>query len=163
MSEPRRLRCYDYVDRPFAGVRELLRLRGPDLFRRATTSAATRARDVGASLHARVGTFDVAVDVRMHVHAMVDEDSVAGLPPVTRITLSWEAAQAAAFFPVMKAELSMWPLTSNETELELEGAYQPPLGAVGSAVDTVIGHRIADATVHRFLADLVAQLRRELL
>ena len=62
----------------------------------------------------------------------------------------------------MKAELSFWPLTATETQLELTGAYEPPLGALGKAVDAAIGHRIAEATVHRFLDDLVEQLRREL-
>ena len=65
-------------------------------------------------------------------------------------------------FPVMNAELLFWPLSSSETQLEIEGAYRPPLGIVGNALDAAIGHRVAEATVHRLLEDLVEQLRREL-
>lgn len=62
----------------------------------------------------------------------------------------------------MTAELSLWPLTSTETQLEILGAYRPPLGIVGNALDAAVGHRLAEATVHRFLDDVVEQLRREL-
>jgi hypothetical protein len=62
----------------------------------------------------------------------------------------------------MQAELSFWPLTSTETQLELEGAYEPPLGLVGGAIDAAVGHRLAEAVVHRFLNDVVEQLRRDI-
>jgi len=162
MSKPRTVRCYEYVNRPFDAVRELLRQRAPEVFQRATSSAATRAEAVGASLHAQVGTIDVGVDVRIHVQSITDEKGVAGMSPLTRVTLGWEAARATALFPVMKAELSLWPLTATETQLEIEGGYRPPLGAVGNLADAAIGHRVAEAAVHRFLADVVEQLRREL-
>jgi hypothetical protein len=161
MSE-RRLRCYQYVNRSYDAVRELLRERALEVFQRATTSAAARANEFAASLHADVAGVDVGIDVRMHVHAVRDEPGVAGLSPVTRIALAWEAAHATALFPVMNAELSLWPLTATETQLEIEGAYRAPLGVVGSAIDAAVGGRVADATVHRFLDDVVAQIRREL-
>lgn len=162
MSDSRKVRCYDYVDRPYDSVRELLRQRALEVFGHATASAAARAKSVDASLHARVGGIDVAVDVRIHVHAITDEPSVAGLSPVTSITLGWEAAQSTSLFPVMRAELSFWPVSSTETQLEVRGDYRPPLGTVGDAIDAVIGHRVAEAAVHRFLADVVEQIRREL-
>jgi hypothetical protein len=162
MSEPRKLQCYQYVNRPYAAVRDRLRQRPLDVFQSATTSAAARAHAIAASLHAQVAGLDLGVDVRIHVHAIEEEEGVAGMSPVTRVTLGWEAARAAAFFPVMNAELSFWPLTSTETQLDLEGVYRPPLGIVGNAVDAVVGHRVAEATVHRFLDDVVEQLRREL-
>lgn len=162
MSEPRKLRCYQYVNRPYEDVRRLLHRRPMDVFQRATTSAVDRANALAASLHAGIAGFDVGVAVSIHVHGIRDEEGVAGMSPVTRITLGWEALRAAALFPVMKAELSLWPLTSTETQLEIEGAYRPPLGAVGNAIDAAIGHRVADATVHRFLDEVVEQIRREL-
>jgi hypothetical protein len=36
------------------------------------------------------------------------------------------------------------------------------MGPLGTAFDMAVGHRIADASVHRFLSDLVEQLRCEL-
>ncbi|HEY8090766.1 MAG TPA: hypothetical protein VIF09_23050 [Polyangiaceae bacterium] len=162
MSEPRKLRCYQYVNRPYGAVRELLRERPLEVFQRATTSAAARADAIAASLHTAIAGVEVGVDVRIHVHAIQDEQGIAGVAPLTCITLAWEATRGAALFPVMKADLSFWPLTPSETQLEIEGAYRPPLGVVGNAVDAAIGHRVAEATVHRFLDDVVEQLRREL-
>ena len=162
MSEPRKLRCYQYVERPYEAVRELFRERPLKVFQPATTSAAERANVVEASLRAGVAGVDVGVDVCVHLHAIKEEEGVAGLSPVTRVTLAWEAKRAAGLFPVMRADLSFFPLTSTETQLELEGSYRPPLGAVGSVADAALGHRVAEATVHRFLEDIVAQIRREL-
>jgi hypothetical protein len=162
MSQPRKVRCYQYVNRPYAAVRELLAQRGTAVFQRATASASSRAGEVGATLHAGVGAVEVGVDVRIHVHAVSEDEGVAGLTPVLHVKLGWEAARAAALFPVMKADLSIWPITATETQLEIEGTYRPPLGMVGNAGDAVLGHRIAEASVHRFLDDIVEQLRREL-
>jgi len=162
MSESRKLRCYQYVNRPYETVRQLLHRHPVQVFHHATMSAAARANAIAASLHAGIAGFEVGVDVRISVHRIRDEQGVAGMSPVTRISLAWEAVRATALFPVMNAELSFWPLTATETQLELEGAYQPPLGVVGNAIDAAIGHRIAEATVHRFLDEVVEQLRREL-
>lgn len=162
MSEPHKLRCYQYVNRPYESVRVLLHQRPLEVFQRATTSAAARAGEVASSLHTRFAGIEVGVDVRIHVQAVRDEEGIAGMSPLTRIRLAWEAVRAAALFPVMKAQLSFWPLTSTETQLEIEGAYQPPLGLLGNAADAAVGHRLAEATVHRFLDEVVEQLRCEL-
>jgi hypothetical protein len=62
----------------------------------------------------------------------------------------------------MDAELIVYPLSPNETQLELHGFYSPPLGAVGSALGSLVGHRIADASVHRFVTELASWLRSDL-
>ena len=33
------------------------------------------------------------------------------------------------------------------------------MGPLGAALDAVVGHRIADASIHRFLADIAHYLR----
>jgi hypothetical protein len=162
MSEPRTLRCYEYVNRPYDRVRAVLHERAADLLQRSTHSAATRADALMASLHVGIAGFEVGVDVRIRIRAIRDEGSVGGLSPVTRVALAWDAVRAAALFPSMEAELSAWPLSSAETQLEVEGLYRPPLGPVGSAIDAALLHRIAEASVKRLLDDLVEQLRREI-
>jgi len=162
MSEPRKLRSYEYVNRPYERVRALLREQGLELFQRATRSAAERADALAATLHVGVGGIDIGIDARIHVQGVRDEQWIAGLSPVTRMTIGWEAAKAAALFPSMKAELSAWPLFATETQLEIQGEYRPPLGIVGNAIDAIVGHRVAEAAVHRFLEDVVEQIRREL-
>jgi hypothetical protein len=162
MSEPRKLRCYQYVPRPFGEVRELLRQRPLEVFRHATTTAAERASAIAANLHAVAAGLDVGVGIAIRVQGVHDEEGVAGVSPVTRVVLVWEAARSPAFFPVMQAELVIWPLTSTETQLEIVGAYRPPLGIVGNAVDAALGHRVAEAVVQRFLEDVAQQVGREL-
>jgi len=65
-------------------------------------------------------------------------------------------------FPLMKAELSIYPLTTTETQLDFLGHYEPPLGALGKAMNAVAGHRIAEASVHRFVSDVAGYLRKAL-
>ncbi len=162
MIEPRTLRCYEYVNRPYEQVRGVLRERGAELFQRATTSAAARADALASTLRVTVAGIELGVDVHIHVRGAREEAGIAGMSPVTRVALSWEAAKATALFPSMDAELSAWPLFATETQLEIEGRYTPPMGVVGTAVDAMVGHRVAEAVVHRFLEEIVEQIRREL-
>lgn len=162
MSEASKVRCSRHVERPYPEVRRLLRERPRELFQRATTSAVQRADAVGASLHASAAGIEVGVDVHLHVQALKEEAPVAGLSPVAHFVLGWEAAHAPGFFPVMRAEVSLWPVTSSETAIEIEGEYRPPLGLAGRAIDAAAGHRVAEVTVQRFVDDLAAQLCREL-
>ena len=65
-------------------------------------------------------------------------------------------------FPLMKAELSIYPLTANETQLDFLGHYEPPFGTLGKAMNAIAGHRIAEVSVHRFLGDVARYLRQTL-
>lgn len=62
----------------------------------------------------------------------------------------------------MKAELSIYALTATETQLDSSGLYEPPLGALGKAANAVVGHRIAEVSVHRFVSDVAEYLRHAL-
>jgi hypothetical protein len=83
-------------------------------------------------------------------------------PPVTHLTLDWAAASASRLFPLMKADLLVYPLTATETQLDFSGRYEPPLGWLGTAVNAAIGHRIAEASVHRFVSEVAEYLRTTL-
>ena len=65
-------------------------------------------------------------------------------------------------FPLMKGELSIYPLTATETQLDFRGLYEPPFGSVGKAVNAIVGHRIAEVSVHRFINDVAGYLRQAL-
>ena len=56
----------------------------------------------------------------------------------------------------------IYPLTATETQLDVLGRYEPPMGVLGDAVDAVVGNRIAEASVHRFIADVATYLRTHL-
>ena len=162
MAEPRTLRFYGYVNRPYERVRDVLRAQPLALLARATTSSAKRAQELAANLHVGAGGIQIGVDVRTTVHRVRDEEPVAGLSPVTCVELAWEAMRAPALFPLMRAQISAWPTLSTETQLEIEGEYQPPFRGLGNTLDAVLLHRVAQDSVHRFLEDVIAQIEREI-
>ena len=82
--------------------------------------------------------------------------------PVTYLHLEWQAAKLPRLFPFMRADLSIYPLTSTETQLDFSGVYEPPLGAAGKALDAIAGYRIAESSVHRFVADVAEYFQRSL-
>jgi hypothetical protein len=153
------IRCYDYVNHPYAMVREVLTRDAPALFQSATRAAATRADSVASELHAGIGGIGVEADIKISVRNIEEKVSEAMSVPVTRLQVEWEAAKMPHLFPLMKADISIYPLTRTETQLEFLGLYEPPLGAFGKAVNAVIGHRIAEASVHRFVSDVAHHLR----
>jgi hypothetical protein len=163
MAQPHELRCYDYVNHPYAVVRDALRGHLGAIFERATKGATGRAEALAASLKVDVGPLEIGTDVAIEAVGVEEhEEGPIGRTPTTFIRLRWKAVRAAALFPSMEAELIVYPLSRNETQLELHGLYSPPLGAVGSALNSLVGYRIADASVHRFMTDLAGMLRNEL-
>ena len=158
----RELRCYDYVNHPYDQVRDALRRHAVELFHDATKVAASRAHTVASELRVNIGGIEVGTDIAITVNRIDERRGEAKLPPATTIHLEWEAAKMPRLFPFMKAELAVYPLTATETQLDLSGHYEPPLGLLGNAVDAVAGHRIAEASVHRVLADVAAYLRKTL-
>ena len=81
---------------------------------------------------------------------------------MTRVPLRWQARDTPGLFPAMQAELKIYPLSFTETQVELSGHYDPPMGVLGSAVDAMVGHRLAEASVHRFVRAIVERLRQDL-
>jgi hypothetical protein len=153
------IRSYDYVNRRYADVRDALAANPTAVFRAATRAAADRARSIAGELRVKLAGVDVAAEI---VFTIGTAEEKAGGPtggPVTRIPVSWEAATHPRWFPLMDGELSIYPLTKSETQLDFLGRYDPPFGVVGEAMDALVGHRIAEASVHRFIADVARYLR----
>ena len=75
------------------------------------------------------------------------------------LQLAWQPTGGGPF-PAFKGSLKMHPLGA-DTELILNGEYQPPLGAVGEAFDAVIGKRISEATAQELLEALRAGLEAD--
>jgi hypothetical protein len=161
MSEPRELRCYEYVTVPYERVRDALRRDASGIFQRATASAATRAHELVATLRVGVGALEIGTDVKIQVRAVNEQKSALG-DRSTEVALAWTAASAASLFPSMEATLSVYALSASETQIDLHGRYRPPLGALGNALDALAGHRVAEASVLRFVQDVAARLEAEL-
>ena len=88
-----------------------------------------------------------------------ERPTAATSAPRTCLQLDWEATKRPHLFPLMHAELAIYPLTPSETQLDFSGHYEPPLGVLGSAMDSIVGHRVAEACVHQFVTDVAAYLR----
>lgn len=162
MNKGIEIRCYDYVNHSYTTVRDTLTRDALDVFRAATKAAAFRAQTVAAELHVDLGGIGVKADIKISVKGIEEKTGDATSGPATRLLLEWEAVTAPALFPFMKAELSIYPLTGTETQLDFGGLYEPPLGPLGRAINAVAGHRIAEASVHRFIDEVAAYLRRTL-
>lgn len=162
MSRSRRIRTFDYVNHPYERVRDALLADPEDVFRNATKAAASRAHDVASALHVNVAGIEIGAGIDIEIGEI--EETPGGRPSAvkTRIPLEWEAAEHPRLFPEMKGVLALYPLTDAETQLDFDGDYTPPLGALGSAIDAVVGHRIAEASIHRFVTDVADYLRRSL-
>ena len=162
MSNGREIRCYDYVNHSYEQVRDALSSDAVAVFQAATNTAASRARSVASQLRVDIGGIGVEADIKISVHKVEEKAPEAMASPSTRLQLEWEAATMPRLFPLMKAELSIYPLTTTETQLDFLGHYEPPLGALGKAMNAVAGHRIAEASVHRFVSDVAGYLRKAL-
>lgn len=102
-------------------------------------------------LRARVGPgFVFAKAVRLEVG-----EPILG-PGDIRVPVSWVATGASRLFPQLDGELVVSEVGGDLTQVVFRGSYDPPLGGVGEALDRVLLHRLAEATVKRFVDALVA-------
>ena len=68
------------------------------------------------------------------------------------LAVRWDASgPGGGLFPVLDADITLAPHGESATLLALTGAYRPPLGAIGAALDRVVLHRVATATVQGFV------------
>lgn len=162
MTNNPEVHCYDYVNLPYERVRQALKKDPLVIFQLATKAAASRAQSVASELHVDFGGVGITTDIRISVRSIEEKPADAISSPKTILHLEWEAATRPRLFPIMKGELSIYPLTATETQLDFWGLYEPPLGSVGKAVNTIVGHRIAEVSVHRFVTDVAEYLRKTL-
>ncbi|RMG27000.1 MAG: hypothetical protein D6730_08060 [Bacteroidetes bacterium] len=156
------IRAYDYVNHPYSRVKAALSRDAETIFREATQRAGDRMREVVSELHVNIGGIEVGTDVTIESQVLEDRPKSPGLSPILVLGLEWKSAHLPALFPVMHGKLSVYPLTPSETQLDFSGTYDKPLGVLGDAIDAVVGRRIAEASVDRFVKDIAAYLRKEL-
>ena len=158
------IHCYEYVNRSYEDVSAALTHDAVGIFERATVSATGRAESLVSSLKVSALGLEVGKNVVIRV-VQIDRDAH---PPghvasrATRLELEWHAETNAALFPSMRAELLVYPLSATETQLDMRGTYEPPGGVLGTAADKLVGRRIAQASVHRFLKEIASRLSEEL-
>ena len=132
------------------------------LFRAATAAASTRAESVAVGLRVDVGGMAIGTDIAITVDGVHQEETHGPASRVTRVDVHWQAANHPAWFPTMTASLSLYPLSADETQVDLDGHYEPPGGLLGAGADALVGHRIAEASVHQLVREIAYRLRAEL-
>ena len=162
MSTGRKIRSFDYVNHPYDRVRDTLQQNALTVFQAATKAAASRAESVAAELHVDFAGVGLKADINILVKSIEEKVGHSASSASTKLLLEWEAATLPRLFPLMRGELHVYPLTATETQLDFSGIYEPPLGAVGKTMNAIVGHRIAEVSVHRFVSDIAGYLRRAL-
>jgi hypothetical protein len=147
--------AYDYVNRPFSAVQTAIA--NPQL----VLERATAATSGTIALHATLGGIDVGTEVVAEISEVLGAESPLDRPKLS-FAIQWHAAHRRELFPTMHATLSVYPLTPTETQVELAGTYDPPLGAIGAAIDAVAMHQVAEASIDNLVRELAGLLRREL-
>ena len=116
-------------------------------------SASEDAYAQGIAGLSRVGALGLSKEVRVQSRDLTERDGSAGL------AIRWEVTgPGRGLFPVLDADIRLVPTGEEATLLTLAGAYRPPLGAVGEALDRAILHRVAAATVRNFLSRVAADI-----
>lgn len=102
----------------------------------------------------RMGPAGISRLVRVQFRDLPERANAAGL------ALRWEVTgPGGALFPVLDADVELIRAGPQTTWLTLNGAYRPPLGAFGQALDRAILHRVASATIRSFLSRIATSLK----
>jgi hypothetical protein len=111
---------------------------------------AREAEDRGEQLLGEVG-FSFDDDRRLSKEVHIELGAPHPMPGKTLLPLSWKATGAERLFPSLEADLEIATLGRERTQLSISARYRPPLGALGKALDRVLLHRVAEATIKDFL------------
>ena len=158
MNQLREIHTYAFVNHPYERVSEVLRRDPVGLIQHATTHAVARGRELVGGLRESLGGVEVDGEFIVEMTSIAEETEVM-LGPRTRLSLSWRASHHPHLFPTMDATLDLLTLGPREAQLDFLGKYRPAHGMVGAAVDKALGHRILEASAHRFVESIAERLR----
>jgi hypothetical protein len=113
------------------------------------SAMAGEAQARGDGLLGEVGVGPLGVRLRRQVTIQLGEP--VRFPSMTSLPLTWEPVGLEGLLPRLDASLELGSLGEDRTQLAISARYRPPLGVVGQAVDRVLLHRVAEATVKDFL------------
>ena len=152
----RELHAYAYVDVPFDLASRLFAENAQAVLQHATDDVAEEAGKLSRTLRVNVGGFDVSKDVEV----VVGEFEPAELTRST-VPIKWRAQSGRLLFPTLRAQLDIVAVGFDPplTQLVVEGTYEPPGGLIGAGADRLLLHRLAEATIYRFVHDIAMELR----
>jgi hypothetical protein len=139
------VRYYVEVPLPAAEVEKALLTSQPDWL--SGMAGAAQAR--GDQLLTAVGVGPLGP--RLGRRVVIELGEPVRFPSVTSVPLTWEPVGLESLLPRLDATIEIGSLGEDRTQLAISARYRPPLGVVGRAVDRVLLHRVAEATLKDFL------------
>jgi hypothetical protein len=116
----------------------------------ALITSSADSYEQGITGLARVGPLGSAPGVSKLVEVQFGELAIRA--DSARLPLRWHATgPGGVLFPALDADLELGALSEDTTMLRLAGAYRPPLGKAGGALDRAVLQRVAAATIHTFI------------
>jgi len=112
---------------------------------------AGEAQQRGDDLLAEVGVGVGPLGTRLGRRVAIQLGEPVQFPSMTSLTLTWEPIGLEGLLPRLDADIELGSLGEDRTQLAISARYRPPLGVVGRAVDRVLLHRVAEATLKDFL------------
>ena len=139
------IRYYIELSQPVATVQQAL-VDSPTGW---LSTMAREAQARGDGLLGEVGVGPLGARLRRQVRIRLGEP--VQFPSMTSLPLTWEPVGLEGVLPRLDANLELGSLGEGRTQLAISARYRPPLGVVGRAVDRVLLHRVAEATLKDFL------------
>jgi hypothetical protein len=109
------------------------------------------AQQRGDDLLTEVGVGVGPLGTRLGRRVAVQLGEPVRFPSTTSLALTWEPIGLEGLLPRLDADIELGSLGEDRTQLAISARYRPPLGVVGRAVDRVLLHRVAEATLKDFL------------
>ncbi len=89
------------------------------------------------------------------------DTTVSNRPGRWETGIHLEAKQHERLFPTFDGTLSVTPDGGNESELWLQGSYEPPGGLLGKGLDATVFHGVAENSLKEFLSWLAGEVKAE--
>jgi hypothetical protein len=123
----------------------------------ATPDPAGDGSDAGPGAADGIATAVVRLGIgAMHAGPAV---TVSAGPPRFRdhnviVPITWEPLALEQLLPRLDGDLELSDFGSDVARLALSGRYRVPLGSLGWGIDRIAMHRVAEASLRRFLQDV---------
>jgi hypothetical protein len=148
---------YEAVGVPFDKARTILTERSVPALESDEPVRIPAFHEGDLSLELEVAGFHLEKEAHFEVSDYVD---IPGHLPLGRVQLRWIPADASTLVPPIAAELEIEPIDDARTMISLLANYEAPFGRLGTLMDRVAMHRIADTALKRYFSRLVEDLEK---
>jgi hypothetical protein len=147
------LRYFVEVPLPAARVETLLERAGAWL-----PMVVADANQHGQALLTRVGMSAAEPAEAPARGWLVELGRAVRFPSKLALPISWRPASEPGLLPALEAEIEVGTLGPGDTQLSINGRYTPPRWLAGTTADRLLLHRVAEATLKRFLDEVASRL-----